>query len=931
MLIEINKELYEVNQNEFATIIHNEYNNLIIRENLGLFERLISLINEILKECKIEKLFLMNPTHGGFIPVSVAKLNPDINIHILSSSLKHRGNILKNIESYNSKNIFFDNSLCYNYNNSILFAEDHDLIDYTINNEASFILTKSSFLMNDTLKEDYVILDLKNTSYSLFIKRSIYSKFEEKFYYYIDKTRFTLNYDNLVNLCIMVKNGGDQFESMLLENLPIIDRWTILDTGSTDQTIEIINKVLVGNKKGKLYQEPFINFRESRNRCLELAGKDCKFNVMLDDSYIIRDEFIDFLNEVRGDQFSDSFSLYIKSFDVEYVSNRVTKSDRELKYIYKMHEVIQKENNMNVIIPLHKAYIYDYSDDYMQSRTIGRKEYDLKILFEEIEENPDDPRNYYYLAQTYKSLDNYEKTFEYFIKRGFHKNEGFLQERIDAIFEGARIANFQLNKPWDECEKLYKLAFELDKSRPDSLYFLGIHYILLGEKYTAYQYFREGFILGYPVHCQYSLKPTLSFTFLPKILGPLCYEFNEPELGENVCKLYLEKNKPSEESFKIIQSWHQIYKLMNQYKKTNIQIKKYNNKPILCFVADGGFETWTGRDILTKGMGGSETYIVEMARNIQKIGEFSVVVFCNCLERDIFEDVVYLPLSLYFGFITEIDIHSCIISRYSEYIPVSYMGNIQNIYLVVHDLTPSCVVIPLNEKFKKVFCLTEWHTEYFTDIFPSLREKTVSFYNGIHFEYVEKQKIPFKFIYSSFPNRGLLPLLKMWQTIINIEPTASLHIYSDIDGAWVNSVASDQMREIKSLLIKYGENNKSNIFYHGWVDKTELYESWLTADVWFYPCTFMETFCITALEAARSQTLAISSNLAGLKNTIGERGVLIDGDPTSKEWQDKAIYELFQVLYHPYKKQELIYANYQWSLQYSWEKQAQRMVKEFLL
>ena len=38
----------------------------------------------------------------------------------------------------------------------------------------------------------------------------------------------------------MVKNGGDQFEEMLLKNLHIIDRWTILDTGSTDKTIEII-------------------------------------------------------------------------------------------------------------------------------------------------------------------------------------------------------------------------------------------------------------------------------------------------------------------------------------------------------------------------------------------------------------------------------------------------------------------------------------------------------------------------------------------------------------------------------------------------------------------------------------------------------------------------------------------------------------------
>ena len=50
----------------------------------------------------------------------------------------------------------------------------------------------------------------------------------------------------------MVKNGGPQFEQMLLDNMPFFDRWTILDTGSTDTTIETIHKVLVGKKKGNL-------------------------------------------------------------------------------------------------------------------------------------------------------------------------------------------------------------------------------------------------------------------------------------------------------------------------------------------------------------------------------------------------------------------------------------------------------------------------------------------------------------------------------------------------------------------------------------------------------------------------------------------------------------------------------------------------------
>ena len=106
---------------------------------------------------------------------------------------------------------------------------------------------------------------------------------------------------------------------MLLKNINLIDKWTILDTGSTDSTIEIINKVLVGKKRGTLYQEQFINFnfRDSRNRLIELAGDDCKFVMMLDDTYRIEGDLRSFLMDVRGDQFLDSLSLYIKSDDVD--------------------------------------------------------------------------------------------------------------------------------------------------------------------------------------------------------------------------------------------------------------------------------------------------------------------------------------------------------------------------------------------------------------------------------------------------------------------------------------------------------------------------------------------------------------------------------------------------------------------------------------
>ena len=54
------------------------------------------------------------------------------------------------------------------------------------------------------------------------------------------------------------------------------------------------------------------------------------------------------------------------------------------------------------------------------------------------------------------------------MKRCEFINSGFLQERVDAAFEAARLANFKLEYSWDKCEELYNKAFKIDESRPET-------------------------------------------------------------------------------------------------------------------------------------------------------------------------------------------------------------------------------------------------------------------------------------------------------------------------------------------------------------------------------------------------------------------------------------------------------------------------------
>ena len=928
-IVSINKENFRVNNNEFNSIPHQEFNNLNILDSLSELERIISLLKDIstILNDGQKNILLVEISHGGYIPI---KISSSYNkVVILNENERDYNNIIENIQEKKITNINFIDDLINKTLLPIIFLNKNNL-GLSIKN-----LTKCLVLIAEEDEhqcvDNFVSYDLSNSNYKIYVNKSFIETFLSNFYYYVDnditdKRKF--QYDNLIHLSMIVKNAGDVFEDVLKQNLPYFDRWTILDTGSTDNTIEIINRTLVGKKKGQLFQEPFTNFRDSRNRCLDLCGKECKFIVILDDTYVLKENLRTFLNTVRGDQFSDSFSMYIKSDDTEYGSNRIIKSESNVRYIYKLHEVLNPKNNINVIIPMHHAHIFDVRTEYMEKRTMDRKKYDLEILHEMVIEEPDDSRALYYLGQTYNLLNEYELALEFFLKRTEHKDEGFLQEKIDAYFEAARLCNFKLNKPWEECEALYLKAYELDKSRPESLYFIGIHHYMNKDIPKAYECMKKGFEIGYPIHCQYSLKPTLSFYFLPKFLSELCFLVGDNDLGLQASNLFLKSNNDDNSvEYYIVKCWNKIFqKLLNNKEYLNFTPLS-SSKDILVFVADGGFEPWNGSDILSNGIGGSETFIIEMARYIEKSNLFDVYVFCNCKKEETFEKVTYLHLDKYSSFLKHNKIHSVIISRYPEYLPVTYnSNNVENVYLILHDLIPNGEIIIKNERLRNIFCLTQWHADQFNLMFDDMKHLTKVFNYGIDIASFENKnsdtKIPYKFIYSSFPHRGLLPLLQMWPVIIGRYPSASLHIHCDLENKWVNSVRPDEMQEIRNLI---EINKNSNIFYKGWTSKNELAETWDSSDIWFYPCTFQETFCLTALEAAISKTFAITSDLAALNETVGKRGIIIKGDPYTNEWKDEALEKLFSI--DANLKTKLVEENYAWAKNQDWKNRANELLK----
>jgi predicted O-methyltransferase YrrM len=456
-------------------------------------------------------------------------------------------------------------------------------------------------------------------------------------------------------------------------------------------------------------------------------------------------------------------------------------------------------------------------------------------------------------------------------------------------------------------------SFNLDQTRPDSMYFIGIHFYLENNFEKTYEYFKKAFEIGYPIHTQHSLKPTLSFYFLPRYLIELCYYFKNYKLGIECCEFFFQKNKTVDDFYKLVLSFYSIFqKLICKIPEKNISKP---NKPIVCFISDGGFSRWNGNSINIQGVGGSETFIIEITRYMY---DYDVYVFCKCSSEETFENVKYRDLSGLYKFLSENYIDKCIVSRYTEYLPLCFESNIENVYLILHDLIIEGTVIPINQKLKKIFCLSESHKEHVIHYFPCFKDIVEVFNYGIDEKFFynpEIKKVKNKFIYSSFANRGLYVLLKLWPKIKDRLNDASLHIYCDFENSWVNTFHKQHIQHIKLL---YNLYKNLDIYYHGWVDKTTLSKAWSSSHVWFYPCTFIETFCLSALECAASKTIPITNDLGSLKE-VCSRGIIIGGDVDSTDWSDNALSVLFSTLENVEYQKRIIENNFKWAETMLWK------------
>jgi len=153
-------------------------------------------------------------------------------------------------------------------------------------------------------------------------------------------------------------------------------------------------------------------------------------------------------------------------------------------------------------------------------------------------------------------------------------------------------------------------------------------------------------------------------------------------------------------------------------------------------------------------------------------------------------------------------------------------------------------------------------------------------------------KTPFSAIYASSPDRGLLTLLELWPRIAGDEPTAVLTVAYGFDtmDTWIHAGRHDLLEFKDRVMAKIAATKQ--VEYVGRLPQDELARRYCATVAWLYPTDFLETSCITAMEAMAGGCIPVTSSCGAVKETVGEGGLVVWGpgrtrsNPYSPAWRD---------------------------------------------
>ncbi len=281
-------------------------------------------------------------------------------------------------------------------------------------------------------------------------------------------------------LAMIVKNEAPVIERCLTSVLPLIDCWAISDTGSSDNTQQIIQEFFQKhNIPGELFQDEWQDFAHNRTLIVQRAKNMADYTITLDADEVFKldDDF------QIPDLTSDMYNVPTVLDGLTYDRIQLFKNTLDWKYIGILHEHLYCEDAKT---EGRLTGITNYpSQDGNRSQDPEKYKKDAETLEKALQKDPDNSRYRFYLAQSYYCDKQYDRALiNYKIRTQMDQK---FEEEVFISHYRIGLCHIKRGSPLEQVIGSLLLAYQERPTRLEPIYQIVSQCRLKEKYYLGYQ------------------------------------------------------------------------------------------------------------------------------------------------------------------------------------------------------------------------------------------------------------------------------------------------------------------------------------------------------------------------------------------------------------------------------------------------------------
>ena len=293
-----------------------------------------------------------------------------------------------------------------------------------------------------------------------------------------------------IGLCLIVKDESHVIKRCLDSVKRLIDYVLIVDTGSTDNTVEVIEEwIKSNNMPGQVLSESWQNFAHNRTFALsklrELEWIDYALMIDADETLFFNEDF-DLLS-FKQEMTSDVYNITTNMWGNLYERPQITTNKKVCEYVGVVHEFLSLSNLSSSSV---SGFENRPVQDSARNRSGNKFLKDIELLEDAISKEEEGSwlksRYTFYLAQSYRDTGNIEKALENYLKRA---DMGYWSEEVYVSLHQSGNIMRDLGRPQEQVLHTYMRAVETNPFRGEALYGY-LYYCRLNALH------QQGFIVG---------------------------------------------------------------------------------------------------------------------------------------------------------------------------------------------------------------------------------------------------------------------------------------------------------------------------------------------------------------------------------------------------------------------------------------------------